>query len=129
MNPSAPRRSHSPTAIVNVIALTIATVVAGAWDVGCHDHDAPTASYAWCAIDHEAEAAGAPNHASLGAAPAPREHSCVACRLGCSKTAAVGGSFVARPLDPASAAARSENDGGSSRGALSRQTARGPPPG
>lgn len=129
MNLSVPRRFHSPLAIVNALALTIATLVTGAWDAGCHDHDAPAASTAWCTIDHEAEATGATNHASLGNASAPHEHSCVACRLGCSKTAEIGRNSVARPLDLASTAARPENDGSARRGAPRQQAARGPPTG
>ncbi len=128
MNLPVPHRSHSPLVIVNALALTIATLVTGAWDAGCHDHDA-AASYAWCAVEHEAEATGATNHASLGNAAAPREHSCVACRLGSSKPAEVGRSSVSRPLDLASAAARPENDGSARRGAPRQQAARGPPPG
>jgi len=127
MNLSVPHRSRSPLAVVNALALTIATLVTGAWDAGCHDHDAP-ASYAWCAIDHEAEATGATNHASLGNAAAPHEHTCVACRLGCSKTAEIGRNSFSRPLDLASTAAGPENDGSARRGAPRQQTARGPPP-
>ena len=124
-----PHRSLSPLVIVNALALTIATLVTGAWDAGCHDHDAPAASYAWCLIDHEAEATGTTYHASLGNAAAPHEHSCVACRLGCSKTAEVTRSSVAKPLDLASVAARPENHGSARRGAPRQQTARGPPSG
>ena len=129
MNLFVPRQSRSPLVIVNALALTIATLVTGAWDAGCHDHDAPAASYAWCAIDHDAEATEATNHASLGNASAPHEHTCVACRLGCSKTAEIGRNSVSRPLDLASTAARPENDGTARRGAPRQQAARGPPPG
>ena len=128
MNLSGPHRSHSPLVVVNALALTIATLVTGAWDAGCHDHDAP-ASYAWCVIDHEAEATGATHHASLGNAAAPHEHSCVACRLGSSKSAEIGRNPVSSPLDLASAAARPDNDGCARRGAPRQQAARGPPPG
>lgn len=127
MNLSVPHRPHSPLAIVNALALTIATLVTGAWDAGCHDHDAPAASYAWCTIDHEAGDTGDTNHASLGNASAPHEHSCIACRLGCSKTAEIGRSSVSRPLDLASTAARPENDASARRGAPRQQAARGPP--
>ena len=122
-------RSHSPLVIVNALALTIATLLTGAWDAGCHDHDVPAASNAWCTIDHEAEAADAANHASLGNASAPHEHSCVACRLGSSKSAEIGRNSASRPLDLASTAARPENDGSAKRGAPRQQPARGPPPG
>ena len=125
---AVPGRSHSRLAIVNAFALTIATLVTGAWDAGCHDHDAPAASYAWCTVDHEAEAAGATNHASLGSAAAPHEHSCVACRIGSSKSAEIGRNSVSTPLDDASASAWAENDGGARRGAPRQQAARGPPP-
>lgn len=77
-----PHRSRSPLAIVNALALTIATLVAAS-DAGCHDHDAPEAN-AWAAIGDEAEATGATNHASLASASAPHEHSCVACEAGIS---------------------------------------------
>lgn len=123
--PSVPHRSHSPLVIVNALALTIATLVTGAWDTVCHE--APAPSNAWSTIGNEAEAAGARNHASLGNAAAPHEHSCVACRPGCSKTAEIGRNSVSRPLDLASAAARSENDCSARRGADRQQVARGPP--
>ena len=122
-------RSHSPLVIVNALALTIATLVTGAWDAGCHDHDAPAANYAWCVTDHEAEGTGATHHASLGNASAPHEHSCVACRLGSSKPAEIGRNSVSTPLDLAAAAARPENNGSARRGAPRQQTARGPPQG
>lgn len=129
MNLSVPRRSHSPLVIVNALALTIATLFTGAWDAGCHDHDAPAAVDAWCTDDHEAEATGATNHASLGNAAKPHEHSCAACRIGSSKSAEVGKNTVSRPLDLASTAAGPKNDGSARRGAPRQQAARGPPPG
>lgn len=128
MNPSAPHRTRSPLAVVNALGLTVATLVTGAWDAGCHDHEAAS-SYAWCALDHEAETTGATNHASFAKAAAAREHSCVACRIGSSKSAEIGRSSTARPLDLASAAASAEDDGGARRGAPRRQAARGPPQG
>ncbi|MYJ25046.1 MAG: hypothetical protein F4080_05765 [Holophagales bacterium] len=127
---SVPHRSHSPLVIVNALALTIATLVTGAWDAGCHDDDASTPSNvcdAWCPTDREAEATAATNHASLDNASAPNEHSCVACRIGSSKSAEIGRDSVSRPLDLASAAARPDNDGSASRGAPRQQAARGPP--
>ena len=124
-----PHRSHSPVVIVNAFALTIATLVTGAWDAGCHDDDAQAASSAWSAIGNEAEASGATNHARLASASAPHEHSCVACRIGSSKPAEIGRNSVSRPLDPASAPVRPENDGNARRGAPRQQAARGPPPG
>lgn len=124
---SVPHRSHSPLVIVNALALTIATLVA-AWDVVCHDHYGPAASNAWSATDREVEATAATDHASLGNAAAPREHSCVACRLGCSKKAEVGRSSVESTLDLVSAAARPENDGSARRGESRQQAPRGPPP-
>lgn len=127
---SVPHRSHSPLVIVNALALTIATLVTGAWDAGCHDDDASTPSNvcdAWCPTDREAEATAATNHASLDNASAPNEHSCVACRIGSSKSAEIGRDSVSRPLDLASAAARPDNDGSARRGAPRQQAARGPP--
>ncbi|MCY3970185.1 MAG: hypothetical protein OXG74_09640 [Acidobacteria bacterium] len=104
-------------------------LLTGVWDSSGHGHDPLGANAAYCVVDHEAEATGATNHASLGSASAPHEHSCVACRLGCSKTAEIGRSSVARPLDLASTAARPENDGRARRGAPRHQAARGPPRG
>ncbi|MCY3965357.1 MAG: hypothetical protein OXG83_09965 [Acidobacteria bacterium] len=126
MNRSASHRSRSPLIIINALALTIVTLVTGAWDTVCHDDDAPV-SNARFAIGNEAEATGATNHTSLASASAPHEHSCVACRIGSSKSAEIGRSSVSRPLDLASAAARPENDGSARRGATRQQAARGPP--
>ena len=125
---SVPHRSHSPLVIVNALALTIATLVA-AWDVVCHDHYGPAASNAWSATDREVEATAATDHASLGNAAAPHEHSCVACRTASSKPNEVGRSSEARPLDLATAVARPENDGSARRGESRPQAARGPPRG
>ena len=108
--------------------MTIATLFA-AWDVVCHDHDAAAASNAWNAIDRDVEATGATDHASLGAAAAPREQSCVACRTASPKPNEVGRSSAASPLDLAATAARPEDDGRARRGELRQQAARGPPPG
>ena len=127
MNLSVPHRSHSPLVIVNALALTIATLVTGAWDTVCHDDDVPAGNVRF-AIGNEAEATGATNHASLASASAPHEHSCVACRIGSSNSAAIGRSSVSRPLDLASTAARPENDGSARPGAPRQQAARGPPP-
>ena len=127
-NPSVPHRSHSPLVIVNALALTVVTLVAAS-DAGCHDHDEPAARDARYAINQEAAASGAANPASLASAEAPHEHSCVACRIGCSKSAEIARNSASRPLDLASAAARPENDGSARRGAPRLQAARGPPPG
>lgn len=127
MNLSVPRQSHSPLVIVNALALTIATLLA-AWDVVCNDNDA-AASNAWSTLDREAEATGAANHARLGNAAVPDEHSCVACRTESSRPDEVGRSSVARPLDPAAAMAKPENDGNARRGESRPQAARGPPAG
>ena len=126
MNRSVPRRSHSPLAIVNALALTSATLLT-AWDVVCRDHEAPAASNAWSAIDQEAEPTGATNHASLGNAAAPDQHSCVACRTTSSKPTEVGRNSVGTPLDIAATAAGPEDDGRARRGELRQQAARGPP--
>lgn len=127
MNLSVPRQSHSPLVIVNALALTIATLLA-AWDVVCNDNDA-AASNAWSTLDREAEATGAANHARLGNAAVPDEHSCVACRTAGSKPNEVDRSSVARPLDLVTAVARPENDGNARRGESRPQAARAPPAG
>ncbi|GEM_PF-1221923 len=128
MNLSVPRRSHSPLAIVNALALTIAALLT-AWDAGCHGHEASAATNAWCTIDHEAEATGATNHATLGKASTLHEHFCVACRTGGSRPNEAGRASVARLLDVVSAATRPANDGSARRGDPRQQAARGPPPG
>ena len=128
MNLSVPRRYPSPLAIVNALALTIATLLTTS-GVVCYLHDAPAASNAWSTLDREAEATGATNGARLGNAAAPHEHSCVACRTESSRPDEVGRSSVARPLDPAAAMAKPENDGNARRGESRPQAARGPPAG
>ena len=128
MNLSVPRRSHPPLAIVNALALTIATLLTAS-GVVCYLHDAPAASNAWSTLDREAEATGSTNDARLGNAAAPHEHSCVACRTASSKPDEVGRSSVARPLDLAVAVAKPENDGSARRNESRPQAARAPPAG
>ena len=128
MNLSVPRRSHSPLAIAAALALTIAALLT-AWDAGCHGHEEPAATNAWRTIDHDAEATGATNHATLGKASILHEHFCVACRTGSSKSNEPGRPPSPKPLDVVSAATRPANDGSARRGDPRQQAARGPPPG
>jgi hypothetical protein len=123
------RQTGSPLAIVNALALTLATLLAGAWDASGHGHDAAEANAAYCAVDHDVEATGATSRGTISKAAPLHDHSCVACKLGRSKIAEAGKASGTSPLDLSSAAARPV-DGGKPRSAeYWRQTARGPPPG
>ena len=120
-------RTGSPLAIVNALALTLATLLAGGWDASGHGHDAAEANAAYCAIDHDAEANGAAGRGTVSKAAPLHDHSCVACKLGRSKIAETGKSSGISPLDLSSAAARPANEGKPEGGEHWRQTARGPP--
>lgn len=122
-----PHRTGSSLAIVNALALTIATLLAGAWDASGHGHDAAETNAAYCAVDHKAEATGAPSRAAVSKAAPLHDHSCVACKLGRSKIAETGKASGTSPLDLSSAAARPANEGKPEGGEHWRHTARGPP--
>lgn len=124
-----PHRIGSPLAIVNALALTSATLLAGAWDAVGHGHDTAGANAAYCAVDHDAEATGATSRGTVSKAAPLHDHSCVACKLGRSKIAEAGKASGANPLDLSSAAARPANEGKPEGGEHWQQTARGPPPG
>lgn len=119
------RRQASPAAIVHALALTLAVLLAGAWDSGGHGHDRAAANAA--AVDHESEAAGDAGRAAVSQAAALNDHSCVACNQGRSKTVEERNASIAGHLDPSSAATGSENGGRPTSGERWRQTARGPP--
>lgn len=121
------RRAGSPLAVVNALALTLATLLAGAWDSSGHGHDLAAANAAYCAVDHEAEAGGAASRAAVSQAAATHDHSCVACNLGRSKTIEERKTSIAGFLDLSSAATGSENRGRPTRGEGWQHTARGPP--
>lgn len=121
------RRAGSPLAIVNALALTTVTLLTGAWDVGGHGHDPAAANAAYCAVDHEAEASGAPIRAAVSQAAATHDHSCVACNLGRSKIVEERKTSIAGLLDLPSAATGSENGGCPTRGERWQHSARGPP--
>ena len=121
------RRAGSPLAVVNALALTLATLLAGAWDSSGHGHDLAAANAAYCAVDHEAEASDAASRAAVSQAAATHDHSCVACNLGRSKIVEERKTSIAGLLDLPSAATGSENGAGPSRGERWRHTARGPP--
>ncbi len=122
-----PRQTGSPLAIVNALALTLATLLAGAWDTSGHGHDAAEGNAAYCAVDHDAEATGATSRGTVSKAAPLHDHSCVACKLGRSKIAETGKASGASALDLSSAAARPANEGKPEGGKHWRQTARGPP--
>ncbi len=120
-------RTGSPLAIVTALALTLATVLTGAWDANGHDHEAAAANAAYCAVDHEAEATGATSRGAVSKAAPLHDHSCVACKLGRSKIAEVAKASGASPLDLSSTAARPADEGRPRSGEHWQQTARGPP--
>ncbi len=124
-----PHRTGSPLAIVNALALTLATLLTGAWDANGHGHEAAAANAAYCAADHEAEATGAASRGAVSKAAPLHDHSCVACKLGRSKVAEAAKASGASPLDLSSAAARPAAEGRPKSGEHWQQTARGPPPG
>ena len=121
------RRPGSLVAVVNALALTIATLFAAVWDTGGHGHGAVAATAAHCAVDHEAGGTASSGRAMVGAAASLHEHSCVACKLGRSQATAEPRKAVAGKADRVSTpfAAR---DGENPRNGESWQyTARGPP--
>ncbi|MDE2921439.1 MAG: hypothetical protein OYL92_06445 [Acidobacteriota bacterium] len=121
------RRAGSPLAVVNALALTAVTLLTGAWDLSGHGHDVVAASAAYCVVDHEAETSGIAGGTTLGQAAAPHDHSCVACKLGRTKTVEDRKTSIARPLDLSSTASGSDHGAGPSRGERWQHTARGPP--
>jgi len=121
------RPSGSPLAVVCALALTSATLLTGAWEANGHGHDAAGADLAWCAVDHDVESAGTTDRTTIHRSAPLHEHSCVACKLGRSKTAEPGKGIGASPLDRWAAAARPVNDGRQRHGERWQQTARGPP--
>lgn len=123
------RRPGSPLAVFNALALTTATLFAGAWDSSGHGHDPIAANVAYCVVDHEAEASDPAGRATLSRAAASHDHTCVACQLGRTKTVEDRKTSIAGPLDLASAASASDRGPGPNNGERWRHTARGPPPG
>ena len=123
------RRPGSPLAVLNALALTAATLFAGAWDSSGHGHDPIAANAAWCVADHEAEASGAAGRTALGQAAAAHDHSCVACQLGRTKTVEDRKASIDRPFDHSSPASGADDGTGPRSGERRLQTARGPPRG
>ncbi len=121
------RRPGSPVAVVSALALTIATLLAGAWDSSGHGHDLAAASAAYCAVDHEAEGAAASDRATVGEAASLHDHSCVACKLGRSQPPAEHRRSIAAALDLVSAGPGSGNGESPRNGESWQHTARGPP--
>lgn len=121
------RRAGSPLAIVNALALTLATLLAGAWDSSGHGHDLAAANAAYCAVDHETEAGSAGNRAAVSQAAALHDHSCVACNPGRPKIVEERKTPIAGLLDVSSAAAGIESEGCPTSGEYWQRTARGPP--
>ncbi len=123
------RTPGSPVAVVNAIALTIATVLTGAWESSGHGHDPAAANAAYCAADHDNEAAPAGVRATVGEATSAHGHSCVACKLGRWQTAAERRkSTVGSPYRLAAAVGPWDANRPTS-GDFSQRTARGPPTG
>ena len=122
-----PHRTASPLAIVNALALTLATLLTGAWDANGHGHEATAANAVYCAVDHDAEASGATSRAGVSKAAPLHDHSCVACKLGRSKIAEAAKASGASPLDLSSTPARTASEGEPQSGEHWQQTARGPP--
>lgn len=122
------RWAGSPLAVVNAVALTAVTLLTGAWDLSGHGHDVIAANVAYCVVDHDVEASGIAGGATLSQAAAPHDHSCLACKLGRTKTVEDRKTSIARPLDLSSVASGSGHGSGPSSGERWRQTARGPPP-
>ena len=120
-------RTGSPLAVVNALALTIATLLAGAWDASGHGHQTTSASAFHCAVDHESEGAAPTSRATVGGAATLHDHSCIACQLGRSTTTASGKVPGARPLDLPSAVERPEGARRPVGGEQRQRTARGPP--
>ena len=120
------RRPGSPLAIFSALALTTATLLTGAWEASGHGHDTIATNVAYCVVDHEAEVSGTTGRTTLGQAAAPHDHSCVACKLGRTKTIEDRKTSIAS-LDLFPAASRSDYRPGPSTGERWQQTARGPP--
>lgn len=120
------RRPGSPPAVFSAVALTTATLLAGAWVPSGHDHGMIATDVAYCVADHEAEASGIVDGATLSQAAAPHDHSCLACKLGRTKTVEDRKTSLAG-LDLFPAAPGSDHRSGPSSGERWRQTARGPP--
>ena len=121
------RRAGSPLAVVNAAALTTVTLLTGAWDLSGHGHDVIAANAAYCVVDHESEASGTAGGTMLSQAATPHDHSCVACKLGRTKTVEDRKTSIARPLDLSSTTSGSDHGAGPSGGERWRHTARGPP--
>ncbi len=126
-----PDRTGSPLAFVNAVALTLATVLTGAWHAGGHGHghEATAANASHCTVAHEAEAAAPTSHEAVGGAAALHDHTCLACLLGRATTTAGGKAPSARPLDLPSAAEWPEGAQRAEGGERRQRTARGPPQG
>ncbi len=122
-------RNGSPLAFVNAVALTLATVLTGAWHASGHGHEATAANASNCTVDHEAEAAAPSVHATVRGAAALHDHSCLACQIGRAMTTAGGKASGARPLDLPTAAERPEGAHRPESGERRQRTARGPPQG
>ena len=122
-------RPGSPPAVFSAVALTTATLLTGAWGWSSHGHDTIATNVAYCVADHEAEASGIVDGATLSQAAAPHDHSCLACKLGRTKTVEDRKTSIVRPLDLSQAAPGSDHRSGPSSGERWRQTARGPPVG
>ncbi len=120
------RRPGSPIAVFSALALTTATLLTGAWEASGHGHDKVETNVAYCVADHEAEASGIADGTTLGQATAPHDHSCVACKLGRTRTVEDGRSSIAG-LDLFPAESGSDHRPGPSTGERWQQTARGPP--
>ena len=122
-----PHRTASPLAIVNALTLTLATLLAGAWDANGHGHEAPAANAASSAVDHEAEATGAKSRSAVSKAGPLYDHSCIACKLGRFKIAEAGKASGASPLGLSSTPTRTASEDEPQSGEQWQQTARGPP--
>ncbi len=122
-------RNGSPLAFVNAVALTLATVLTGAWHASGHGHEATAANASHCTVDHEAEAAAPSVHATVRGAAALHDHSCLACQIGRAMTTAGGKVPSAKPPVPASAAEWPEGAHRAEGGERRQRTALGPPQG
>ena len=121
------RTLDSTLSFACALGLALATLLTGAWDLSGHGHDPVAANAAYCAVDHETEAAPAGTRATVGEAASLHEHSCVACKLGRSQTMAERKQSTGRSLDRLTAAVGPRNVDGPRSGEARQQTARGPP--
>ncbi len=121
------RTPGSPVAVVNAIALTIATVLTGAWESSGHGHEPAVANAPSCAADHDSEAAPAGARATVGEAASLHGHSCVACKLGRSQTAAERNKSTVGSPDRLAAAVSPRDVNRPRSGDSWQRTARGPP--